>query len=649
MHVYLCSLWNRHLPTTVVLSPSSPKKTLDYSIAVYPLVLIIITCVLFKLYECGYRPITFTVEVDIICIYRRIYLHCLCFSSQLQHTGSRMICLLASLLIVITVSSSTNGSCPTWFHYSTGDCTCGDELDGTVSCDNTSKTVRVLDCFCMTSNGDGDNTTVVGRCLFNCVNQTRYMKDKIFHPVTSNLSELDRSTCGYLHRRGRLCGKCEPDHYIPVYSYTFECKKCFSVNSWAQYLSVAFIPLTIFYIVVLLFQLSANSPQLTGFVLFAQYMSIPANSRIILQTLNSINCTAILYIAKAFFTMYGIWNLDFFRTVLPPICLKVTTLQALALDYTIAVYPLVLIVMTCVLFTLHDRGYRPITLLWRPFNKFFAGFTRQWNFKTSIIDVFATFILLSYVKLLSVSFDLLIPTRVFNSDGLSEGFYLYYDASIMFFGEEHLPYACLALFVLIVWIIFPLFLLLLYPMLCFQRCLNFCRLNSLVLRVFMECFQGYYQDRTDRGKEYRYFAALHLAVRLLAFVLYALTLSASFYTMFTLVLIIAGVIVAFFQPYKQMFSLYNKVDAGAFFLMALWCNSIVTSVVAGEKDHRYVYVGAVVTTLCTLLPLLYIIVITLNWIFSRKNVIKVWIRNLRWRTTEEPALEQLLPRDVHQR
>jgi len=33
--------------------------------------------------------------------------------------------------------------------------------------------------------------------------------------------------------------------------------------------------------------------------------------------------------------MYGIWNLDFFRTLVPHICLQVNTLKALVLDYAI--------------------------------------------------------------------------------------------------------------------------------------------------------------------------------------------------------------------------------------------------------------------------------------------------------------------------
>ena len=48
------------------------------------------------------------------------------------------------------------------------------------------------------------------------------------------------------------------------------------------------------------------------------------------------------------------------------------------------------------------------------------------------------------MKLLSVSSDVLIPTYVYNINGSSLGVYLYYDATIEYFGEEHLPYGVLA-------------------------------------------------------------------------------------------------------------------------------------------------------------------------------------------------------------
>ena len=42
------------------------------------------------------------------------------------------------------------------------------------------------------------------------------------------------------------------------------------------------------------------------------------------------------------------------------------------------------------------------------------------------------------------------------------GIYLYYDASIEYFGKKHLPYVILAVFVALTFILFPLLLLLLY-------------------------------------------------------------------------------------------------------------------------------------------------------------------------------------------
>ena len=102
--------------------------------------------------------------------------------------------------------------------------------------------------------------------------------------------------------------------------------------------------------------------------------------------------------------------------------------------------------------------------LWKPFHRLFIYFRKQWNIKTSVIEVFATFLLLANLKFLNVSFDLLTPTEVYNINGSSLGLFLYYDASIAYFGKEHLPYAVLTLVVLFIFVLLPTVLLLLYPM-----------------------------------------------------------------------------------------------------------------------------------------------------------------------------------------
>ena len=56
-----------------------------------------------------------------------------------------------------------------WFTPRNGACHCGDSIRDVVSCDEQTKEVEILDCFCMT-NDLATNQTVVGACFFNCVN-----------------------------------------------------------------------------------------------------------------------------------------------------------------------------------------------------------------------------------------------------------------------------------------------------------------------------------------------------------------------------------------------------------------------------------------------------------------------------------------------
>ena len=61
----------------------------------------------------------------------------------------------------------------------------------------------------------------------------------------------------------------------------------------------------------------------------------------------------------------------------------------------------------------------------------------------------------------------------------------------------------------------PGIILLLYPCLCFQRCLNRFHLRSLTLHTFVDAFQGCYKDGTNGTRDCHYFAALQLVLCLL--------------------------------------------------------------------------------------------------------------------------------------
>ena len=123
--------------------------------------------------------------------------------------------------------------------------------------------------------------------------------------------------------------------------------------------------------------------------------------------------------------------------------------------------------------------------LWKPFHELIKV---RANVKPGFINAFVTFLILSYVKLLSVSFDLLVYVNVYNSSGESVGTYLFYDVSIKYFGREHLPYAIIAILIVVAFIVLSLIFSLLHPLRCFNRCIG--RWPSL--RICLDSFQGFF-------------------------------------------------------------------------------------------------------------------------------------------------------------
>ena len=545
-------------------------------------------------------------------------------------------------------TQANNASCPPWFEPSNGTCKCGKTIHDIVKCDETLQKSSVLDCYCMTYNES--TGTVVGACFYNCVS-TKDTKDVVYRRMPKTVEELNHDMCGDFNRDGQLCGECETNYSPPVYSYDLQCTMCSGgLYNWMKYVAVAFVPLTVFLVLVLCCRISATSPKLYGFVMFSQFIAIPANVRVFLVAIYNNSSPGASIAVRTLAAIYGVWNLDFFRTFIThSICLKVNTLQALALDYSIAFYPLALIIITYVLIELHEHNFRVIVLVWKPFHKCFARFRQQWDIRTSIIDAFATFLLLSNIKLLSASFDLLIPTSVFNMNGSVVGIYLYYDASIEYFGKKHLPYAILALFVVLIFIIFPILLMLLYPMRCFQRCLGHCRVRWHALHIFIDAFQGCFKDGTNGTRDCRYFAAVYLLMRLVLFFLFAFTLSAAFYAVAILTLIGVAMLIIIIQPYKAKFSSYNVVDSVFILTLAMWCGTAVFFNIAAAKAHRLLKTSLLVSFLVAVLPLLYLVVIFLHWIcshwgFGKRLVhsIKNQIRRL-YKQTHNTRLDESLP------
>lgn len=239
-------------------------------------------------------------------------------------------------------------------------------------------------------------------------------------------------------------------------------------------------------------------------------------------------------------------------------------------------YPLFLVTLTYLLIQLHARGCLLLNILWLPFKKCYNHLTHRVDAKTSIIDVFASFLVLSYVKFLCVSFDLLVPTRVYDVHGEPVGIYLYYNANVAYFGPEHLPYGTLAVLVTLIFIL-PLLLLLLYPLRCFQKLFG----NWQALRIFIDSFQGSYKDGVAEGRyDYRYFSAVF---RILFFVTYAVTLSGYYYALSVILQLLLILTLVVVKPYREVLSHYITLDVVFISLLGLWNASMVSIMFASMK------------------------------------------------------------------
>ena len=92
---------------------------------------------------------------------------------------------------------------------------------------------------------------------------------------------------------------------------------------------------------------------------------------------------------------------------------------------------------------------------------------------------------------------------------------LFYDPSIRFFHSEHIPYAVLALSVIVIFVLLPPLLLLLYPTQLFRKCLNWCGFRRWdVLHLIADVFQGWYKDGTEGMPDCRALCALYMLLRI---------------------------------------------------------------------------------------------------------------------------------------
>jgi hypothetical protein len=329
-----------------------------------------------------------------------------------------------------------------------------------------------------------------------------------------------------------------------------------------------------------------------------------------------------------------LWNLDPIRSLLPDICLDVTTLGVFALDACIALYPLGLILVSYFLIELYDRDLWCIVFIWKPFRLFFRYFRENWDIRTSVIDSFATFFLLSYVKILSTSIDLMLATRVHRLHSNKTQYRLYYAGNIEFLRGDHIPYAVLAVSMFTVFIMVPTLILICYPFRCFQTCLSYYQIRLHCLRTFVDSFQGCYKDGTEPGTyDLRWLSSYGLVLRFSIAILFALTLSSMYFVYIVVQLTSATIILINFQPYKNSVAHYTTIDASFLILLSLLFTNISGNNIADLKSQEYRSIFFALDVISCIIPIIYIAVVILHWIYSRRTWGKMCLERMNVRVT----------------
>lgn len=536
--------------------------------------------------------------------------------------------LVATTFDIITCISELESSCTnecqqTWtrsWQENTNKspvCRCGPRpLECDPICEQHTDGIRTLihSQNCLTFD-ERSNISYVGKCPYNSLifhqyNETVFLPQNAFelNNFMCNVSNFTRQNyfCGQQRRHGLLCSKCESGLGPAVLSYTHPCVKC-QWYAWLLYFILSFVPTTVLCVLVIILRINVLSPPLNAIIFICH---------VLVSHVNHMPCRFLYYADKhqlslviiIMLTVYGLFNMDFLVYVLPPFCIsrKFSTLTAIALDYTVAIYPLVLSVLIYLLIEMHDNGCLLLNWVWRPFHKYLYRFRRSWDIKGSILNAFATLYVLSFMKVISTCVNLMLTTHMANICNEESWSRLYYDASCNFFEHCHQPYIILTLIVTITIIILPSLFLFLYPCKLFHkyRCCQ-CHHHILLFpNEIAKLFQHSFKDGTENTRDCRWFSGIYLLLKIVV------ATSVNWRTSQQVQVIscfVGVVLVAIFQPHTH--ALNNVLDSFLFTCLGI----IFIILPAGENNHF-------TQVLLLFIPLLLMIIFICYKVVQKKYV-----------------------------
>ena len=221
--------------------------------------------------------------------------------------------------------------------------------------------------------------------------------------LPQSFAELSKTVCGE-RRTGIVCGRCQNNYTVHFHSPGFLCKPTEPAGcklGWFFYILSEVVPITVVFIVVLVFNISFTSGAVNGFILFSQLLAsldIYAGGITVFSESEQNIFNAV---TQGYQIVYGFLNLDFFNAESLSFCLwkGASALDMLAFKFFTILYTMLLIVV--VIWVMNKCGGRCL-----------GKYCRITAIKISLIHGISTFLVICYAQCVKISLSLLLPVHL---------------------------------------------------------------------------------------------------------------------------------------------------------------------------------------------------------------------------------------------
>ena len=465
--------------------------------------------------------------------------------------------LILFLIVASSLACATDGNCnQTWYTDKDGECVCGVELSGVLRCNDCYKTVDIGAGICMTYDTTrkyvGENSSsllIVGDCPYGPFPNTTNRK---FTTLPTDPTQVNSSQCAPYNRRGLFCGECLEGFGPSVYSFDLHCANCSHMSTTAAislYLVMELLPITVFYVTVLIFRpMLLTGPQL-GYVVSCQgIISTLQYSRFFYGPLFYNLPPPLAVLGHISLLLSGIWNLEFFHFVTPSFCVseKLRGIHVHMLGFITALFPLLLVSIT----------YAVVEF--KAWYKCVPRFVTAYNLRHSIIHAFATFTMLSIFSTMCQAYAMLDSTSIIDITGEVKGKVLELDPTIRMYSDDHIPYLIVSLSLLFILVVCPGLLISIYPTRLYGRLFSQClsTRKQLAIKIFVETVNCGFKDGLNGTRDYRMIPGIIIMLALTFSILVSVLPHVGFNgtqpLILGMIMILSSFLVSYLRPCKDL-------------------------------------------------------------------------------------------------